>query len=147
MKKGFTMIELVFVIVIIGVLSGVAIPKFIGSKGQADIAKGKSALYAVRAALSSEKQNRFMNGDTTAITDLSSVDGYAFNKFSANKDGVSNPVLEYPVKNCITSGCWSKAAGDEDNPDSYIFHLPDESTCSYVIANGIFIGNCTALGD
>ena len=35
MRKGFTMIELVFVIVIIGILSAVAIPKFLETVHQA----------------------------------------------------------------------------------------------------------------
>lgn len=35
MRSGFTMIELVFVIVIIGILSAVALPKFLGTSNQA----------------------------------------------------------------------------------------------------------------
>jgi len=38
-KKGFTMIELVFVIVIIGVLSAVALPRFTGISDDAHVAK------------------------------------------------------------------------------------------------------------
>lgn len=35
MRSGFTMIELVFVIVIIGILSAVALPKFLGTSQEA----------------------------------------------------------------------------------------------------------------
>lgn len=35
MRKGFTMIELVFVIVIIGILTAVSIPKFLGTSEEA----------------------------------------------------------------------------------------------------------------
>ena len=42
MKKGFTMIELVFVIVIIGILSAVALPKFLETANQAHDAAVKS---------------------------------------------------------------------------------------------------------
>jgi prepilin-type N-terminal cleavage/methylation domain-containing protein len=35
MKKAFTMIELIFVIVILGILAAVALPKFIGVANQA----------------------------------------------------------------------------------------------------------------
>jgi prepilin-type N-terminal cleavage/methylation domain-containing protein len=41
-RAGFTMIELIFVIVILGILSAVALPKFIGVSDQAKAGKCKS---------------------------------------------------------------------------------------------------------
>ena len=38
MKKGFTMIELIFVIVILGILASVAIPRLAGTRTDAEIA-------------------------------------------------------------------------------------------------------------
>ena len=37
MKKGFTMIELIFVIVILGILASVAIPRLAGTRTDAEI--------------------------------------------------------------------------------------------------------------
>jgi len=48
-QNGFTLIELVMVIVILGVLAAVALPKFIDLKGDAQLA----ALQGVAGALSS----------------------------------------------------------------------------------------------
>ena len=47
MKKAFTMIELIFVIVILGILAAIAIPKFLGVANQAHEANLKSFVGAL----------------------------------------------------------------------------------------------------
>ncbi len=49
-QTGFTLIELVFVIALIGILAAVAIPKFAAFQADARLAKMKAGMGAVKAA-------------------------------------------------------------------------------------------------
>ncbi|MDQ7047611.1 MAG: prepilin-type N-terminal cleavage/methylation domain-containing protein [Sulfurovum sp.] len=68
MKKAFTMIELVFVIVIIGILSAIAVPKFAATRDDALISKGRAEVAALRSAIATERQKRILRGDFDNIT-------------------------------------------------------------------------------
>ena len=70
-RAGFTMIELIFVIVILGILAAVALPKFIGVSEQAEAGKCKSFVGTLnRTVLPSLWSNMVLNdqNETTAFT-------------------------------------------------------------------------------
>jgi len=125
-QKAFTMVELIFVIVIVGILSAIAVPKFQGVSEEAQISKASSVLAAVRMALSTERQKRILRGDTAAITSLGNV----FTNFSAAADGSTATVLKYPPTPCAGAGCWSMS----NSGLSYTYKFPDTGDAKFKLA-------------
>jgi len=137
-KKAFTMIELVFVIVVIGILSAIAIPKFAATRGDAIMTKAKATIGSVRSAIATERQKRILRGDFTAIGKLSyesTLGKPIFDGFDGNQ---SNPVLEYAPSSCATSSstsCWFETTG---TPTKYTFNLPTSDKVVFVLQNNRF---------
>jgi len=137
-QKAFTMIELVFVIVVIGILAAIAIPKLAATRDDAVITKARATVASVRSSLSTERQLRILKGDFTGITDLGDAT-YAFNKFSADKNGTQRDVLEYPIKNCASGKreCWNR-----DSATQYTFKEGSGTNVVFTLSGNKF--NCTS---
>ena len=110
-KKAFTMIELIFVIVVIGILSAIAIPKFAATRDDAVITKAISTVASMRSALATERQKRILRGE---FADL--------NKTTIGDNFVN--FLEYAVKSCSTSKCGGWTTGGSDTNPTYTFKGP-----------------------
>jgi len=81
MKKAFTMIELIFVIVILGILAAVALPKFIGVSKQAHKANVQSFVGTLNRTVGPTLWSQSISeGKGGSIANLASSEGADFLK-------------------------------------------------------------------
>jgi general secretion pathway protein G len=75
MKKSFTVMELIFVIVIIGILAGIAIPRLFTGISEATLAKAKTQIATIRAGISSAYSKNIMSGNIDKCPELETTYG------------------------------------------------------------------------
>jgi len=140
MNKAFTMIELVFVIVVLSILAMVAVPRFGAMTVDATIAKGQADIATIRSAIVNERQTQLIQGIVTWIPGLSKTANPLF-------DGDNGP----PVRNLLTygiaAGDWAITGATLANAatESYTYTVGATScTFDYFVASGRFDCNSTA---
>ena len=137
MKKAFTMMELVFVIVVIGILASIALPRLNATRDDATLTKAKNTVASLRSAMTQEAQRRQMEGNYTLIKNLGgTINWYnkpIFNFFDGNNTGPR--VLEYPLVSCKdnnSKGCWVRVS-DDNGFGKYWYFPPSSDIAGYAI--------------
>ena len=118
MKKAFTMIELVFVIIILGVLASLAVPKLITGKDDALIAKSIEQISTIRTGIKNYNDSNKLNEKDSYPSSLEDDDTQLF----------SNVLSGAALKE------WSKTTND-----TYTINLSGKNaTFKYNSSNGKF---------
>ncbi|WP_456390911.1 type II secretion system protein [Hydrogenimonas sp.] len=103
------MIELVFVIVVIGILASIAMPKLWVTRDDAIVSKGRAEVSTIRSGIATERQKNMLSGDASYPASL-------------DKDGTTfGTIMEYGVATSTKSGHWSH----DINTTTYTYHLGD----------------------
>jgi general secretion pathway protein G len=146
-RNAFTMIELVFVIVVLGILAAIAIPKLAATRDDAEITKGRSDVAAIRSAIVSERQTRLLRGDSTYINKLHSS---TTSLFDGNG---SSTLLQYGIAVGTTDGHWNSPTTAGTSPTAtatYTYTVLGKNVLfTYTQSNGTFDCNRsnTTYGD
>ncbi|MDD7090451.1 type II secretion system protein [Campylobacter sp.] len=129
MKKGFTMIELIFVIVILGILASVAIPRLAATREDAEISAAVANLRTLVSDINAYYTVKGEFGSTTKWSEITNV--------PLNKDGKATEQVSLAVggdKDCIRLQLQDKA----DNLPARIIFTPKKqgatASCSQVLA-------------
>ena len=112
-EEGFTLIELIMVIVILGIISAVAIPKFINLGDSAKLASARGVGSAINATIQAKHSDNLINAVTYSMLDV--LTGTSFSGGLAYSATVGAPGLGdvCEVTSGVTIGVNIK--GDEFN--------------------------------
>jgi prepilin-type N-terminal cleavage/methylation domain-containing protein len=142
MKKAFTLIELIFVIVIIGVLASVAIPKFKNLTTHAKSSGVKSVVTSIQSSIDNIHGQWIINDNYKWIgadgkdhtEDFNNSTGYPKKLDDGSK--LFSYVLKVPIPACSdgkTNGCWKE---EEDKKYSYYYSSSKVLKIEYNATNG-----------
>jgi general secretion pathway protein G len=141
MKKAFTMIELIFVIVIIGTLAAIAIPKLAASRTDAMVASGLTELGQLVSEMSTEYTSKgTYNLSKNIVTDIPLYVGSSCNVLAININ--SGLTYSYCLKNnngtlkpCVTI----KPINQDGNLTISKASSIDGDICNGIVNSKVFI--------
>jgi len=108
-QQGFTLIEIIVVVVIIGILATFVAPKFLGKTDDARVVKARNDIKALEGAL-----------------DLYKLDNYAYPTTDQGLDALINPPSADPVPANWQKGGYVKKLEKDPWQREYLYLSPGE---------------------
>ncbi len=138
-RSAFTMIELVFVIVVLGILGSIAISKMAVTRDDAQVVKGRSQVSAIRNAIMLTRQQLMLQGKVGWLTSLDAIAAASATSGSLFDTNGTTQILDYPIYAKDANGHWQKSANNE-----YTFKVVNvDVVFTYTNTNGNFDCNHT----
>lgn len=115
---AFTMIELIFVIVVLGILSAIAIPRLAATRDDAVLVKGKSHISAIRSGITLQKSKNLLEGNKPTSN------FYPKTLETTNSSNLfDNSILEYGLQDKQTDGNWHRTTDFNTSIIKYDYYL------------------------
>ena len=137
LRKAFTMIELIFVIIILGILAVTALPRFVGIQDDARISAEQGVAGAVRGGIAITHSKWLISGaydvDGDSTNEVFSTQGYLENleagtAFAASTTAVSDGVFQKILTEEAEDWTRTKTVTDGTNGNYAVYNGPASGT-------------------